>query len=357
MSSSYHHIRNNDDAYDFSAYACATEVDGEMFVEHDVTGIEVTVNSHRCMNEMVEINGCDNERVERFNDSEEERIIFTADGFDGIDVSLPINKDVSDDDNGPNFEKFRKYQLNKNFKFKWSMQFNSPDDFREENREWSVLNGREITFVKNESYRVRVECRDKCGFLMLCSKVGHKHTYSIKIIIDNHTCDRVLDSRFASSRWVAKAVVKKMKTSDTVRIWDIIQDMRHNYSVGITMSRAWKEKLIVKKIIKGDADKQYANLWRYVVELQRVNSWNTMKINVDRPNPSIQPRFKSFYFCFDGCKRGFINGCRPFVRLDGCHLKTKYDGQLLIIMGRDPNDQDFPLSFGVVETKIKDSWR
>lgn len=108
---------------------------------------------------------------------------------------------------------------------------------------------------------------------------------------------------------------------------------------------------------KGDADKQYANLWRYVVELQRVNSWNTMKINVERPNPSIQPRFKSFYFCFDGCKRGFINGCRPFVRLDGCHLKTKYDGQLLIVVGRDLNDQDFLLSFGVVETKIKDSWR
>ncbi|KAI5440921.1 hypothetical protein KIW84_010403 [Lathyrus oleraceus] len=39
------HIRNNDDAYDFAAYACATEVDGEMFVGHDVTGIEVTVKS------------------------------------------------------------------------------------------------------------------------------------------------------------------------------------------------------------------------------------------------------------------------------------------------------------------------
>lgn len=32
-------ISNNDDAYDFSAYACAIQVDGEMFVEHDITGI------------------------------------------------------------------------------------------------------------------------------------------------------------------------------------------------------------------------------------------------------------------------------------------------------------------------------
>lgn len=61
--------------------------------------------------------------------------------------------------------------------------------------------------MKYESYRVRVECRAKCGFLMLCSKVGHKHTYDIKTIVDNHTCARVLDNRFANSRWMAKADV------------------------------------------------------------------------------------------------------------------------------------------------------
>ncbi|KAI5405667.1 hypothetical protein KIW84_052433 [Lathyrus oleraceus] len=122
-------IRNNDDAYNFVAYACATEVDGKMFVEHDITNIE------------------------------DERTAATVDGFDGIDVSLPINEgtiviglltgskkkkweddeyvsdeldrydpNVSDDDNGPKFEKFRKDQLNRSFKFKWGMQFNSLDD-------------------------------------------------------------------------------------------------------------------------------------------------------------------------------------------------------------------------------------
>ena len=68
------------------------------------------------------------------------------------------------------FEKFRKKHLNKDFKFQWGMQFNSLDDFRYVIREWSVLNGREITFVKNESDRVRVVCRTNCGFLILCSK-------------------------------------------------------------------------------------------------------------------------------------------------------------------------------------------
>lgn len=80
-------------------------------------------------------------------------------------------------------------------------------------------------------------------------------------------------------------------------------------------------------------------IWRYVTELRRVCAGNTAKINVDKPNPSIQPRFCSFYFCFDGCRQGFTKACRPFVGVDSCHLKATYGGQLLIDVGRDPNDQ------------------
>ncbi|KAI5397886.1 hypothetical protein KIW84_063628 [Lathyrus oleraceus] len=57
------------------------EVDREMFVEHDVNDIEVTVKSPRCVNEMVELDGCDDEGVERFNDSEDERTTAIAYGF------------------------------------------------------------------------------------------------------------------------------------------------------------------------------------------------------------------------------------------------------------------------------------
>lgn len=63
-----------------------------MFVEHDVTGIKVVVKSSMCVNEMVELDRCDDEGVEGFNDNEDERTTAIADGFDGIDVSLPINE-------------------------------------------------------------------------------------------------------------------------------------------------------------------------------------------------------------------------------------------------------------------------
>lgn len=152
--------------------------------------------------------------------------------------------------------------------------------------------------------------------------MAHKHTSAIKTLVDTHTCARVLDNKHVNSKWVAKHVVKRMQTFDNVRIRDIVQDIRQNFAIGITVAKAWKDKLIAKKVVEGDTDNQYASIWRYAAELLKVNHGNTFKINVETPTPSIQPRFGSFYFCFDGCKKGFIKGCRPFVGVDGCHLKT-----------------------------------
>lgn len=89
----------------------------------------------------------------------------------------------------------------------------------------------------------------------------------------------------------------------------------------------------------------------------RVSKGNSIKINTERPLPTIQPRFESFYFCFEGLKQGFLSGCRPFIGVDGCHLKTQYGVILLIAVGRDANDQYYPLAFGVVEVENKESWR
>ncbi|XP_014511388.1 uncharacterized protein LOC106770077 [Vigna radiata var. radiata] len=61
--------------------------------------------------------------------------------------------------------------------------------------------------------------------------------------------------------------------------------------------------------------------------------------------------------CLDGCKKGFLGSYKPFIGVDGCHLKTSYGGQLLVAIGRDPNDQYFPLAFAMVENECKDTWR
>ena len=76
---------------------------------------------------------------------------------------------------------------------------------------------------------------------------------------------------------------------------------------------------------------------------------------MERPSIEMLPRFGSFYMCLEGPKFAFKKACRPLIGVDGCHLKSKFGGQLLIVVGRDPNDQYMPISFVVVETETKET--
>ena len=60
--------------------------------------------------------------------------------------------------------------------------------------------------------------------------------------------------------------------------------------------------------------------------------------------------------CLDACKRGFLQGCRPMIFIDGCHIKTRYRGQLLTDVVIDSNDCIFPIVVAVVEVEDKPNW-
>lgn len=59
----------------------------------------------------------------------------------------------------------------------------------------------------------------------------------------------------------------------------------------------------------------------------------------------------------DACKRGFLAGCRPIICLDGCHVKSKFGGQLLTVVGMDPNDCIYPIAFAIVEVESFVTWK
>lgn len=55
-------------------------------------------------------------------------------------------------------------------------------------------------------------------------------------------------------------------------------------------------------------------------------------------------------------REGFKFGCRPLISIDGCFVKGPYKGQLLCAVGRDGNENIYPIAFAVVEAKTKESW-
>ncbi|CAI8597113.1 unnamed protein product [Vicia faba] len=68
---------------------------GHLFVEHSQGGLYADDTKLNCVNEVNEMDGLEEEMVEGLDDSEDERATALLDGFEGIDVTLPLNEDVS----------------------------------------------------------------------------------------------------------------------------------------------------------------------------------------------------------------------------------------------------------------------
>jgi hypothetical protein len=62
------------------------------------------------------------------------------------------------------------------------------------------------------------------------------------------------------------------------------------------------------------------------------------------------------YVSLVATKKGFLEGCRPIIGIDGCFLKGSFKGQLLSAVGRDGNNNIYPIAFVVVKAEVKDSW-
>ena len=185
---------------------------------------------------------------------------------------------------------------------------------------------------------------------MMASKVGGRETFQIKTLVGRHRCGRVFGNKNANGDWIAQVLIDKFMNVGVMTVSQIIDEIKKTYSVGITPWRIGKAKQIVMDCLVGDGQRQYSRLHDYVAKLVRVKV-GIFKIKINQPQSSLPPRFGCFYMCLEGFKAR----CRPFIGVDGCHLKTTYGGQLLVAVGRDPNDQYYPLAFAAVENECKET--
>ncbi|KAK2654283.1 hypothetical protein Ddye_014139 [Dipteronia dyeriana] len=66
--------------------------------------------------------------------------------------------------------------------------------------------------------------------------------------------------------------------------------------------------------------------------------------------------FQRIFVCFEAQKRGFLEGCKPFIGIDGCHLKGPYGGVILSAVALDANSGLYPLAYCICEGETLLSW-
>ncbi|XP_075633372.1 uncharacterized protein LOC142605823 [Castanea sativa] len=127
-------------------------------------------------------------------------------------------------------------------------------------------------------------------------------------------------------------------------------------SVDLSISQVYRSRNAVRGLIIGNEEAQYGLLRNYAEMIRRIDVGSKVILETVMENENAEPKFKRMYIRYNAQKVGFLGGCRPFVGLDGCHLKGGFGGQLLSATAKDKNDNIFPVTMAVVEQETKDSW-
>ena len=107
--------------------------------------------------------------------------------------------------------------------------------------------------------------------------------------------------------------------------------------------------MVARGLIIGNEEAQYGLLRDYAEMIRRTDVGSKVIPQIEIENEDAESKFKRIYIWYNAQKVGFLGGCRPFVGLDGCHLKGRFGRQLLSATAKDGNDNIFPMAMAVVE--------
>ncbi|KAK8628568.1 hypothetical protein V6N13_009155 [Hibiscus sabdariffa] len=121
-----------------------------------------------------------------------------------------------------------------------------------------------------------------------------------------------------------------------------------DYVLIVPRSKLFRAKQLVLKTLQGNYSEQYSKIGSYVEEIRNTNPGSSVLCKLDGG------LFQRMYVSFKVCEVGLAH-CRPFISIDGCHLKGKFGGQLLSVVGVDANDCIFPIAYAAVEIENTDT--
>lgn len=261
---------------------------------------------------------------------------------------------------GPPNPKKRKVSKRKGSAYgqQWEVgqQFVNMAEFMEAVRDYGVTDRRGIQFVTNDGKRCQVCCEAGCPFYIWCSKDKNTDTCFIKTLVNQHLCTKPIYNKMASVKYLCDVFGERIRKNPQWKVKEMAETIKNELEIEVPRIKILRLRRAALEGVAEALKQHYSRVRDFGQELLASNPQNTVKISTTRLNETDPPKFKRFYICYHALKAGWKAGCRPFIGLDGCFLKTICGGQLLSAVGRDGNNQMFPICYAVVESENTESW-
>ncbi|KAK8605627.1 hypothetical protein V6N13_102403 [Hibiscus sabdariffa] len=266
-------------------------------------------------------------------------------GSDYIEYDEPGEYGKSDDDFGDQIcgaymgrgkkQVGHKYDLKCAFPlWEFGLRFEDHKQFKEAVRKYAIAKGVALRFKKSEPKRVRVCCKVGCPWSLFASMDKRYDYFLVKTYNPVHKCVRTYKNPILTSKHIENVFRDRILADPSMKVETLKQHCRKELGLYASFNKCQRARLNVLREKRGSYIEEYATLWGYAAELLHSNPGSTVFIQVHRDSDN-KVIFHRMYICFDALKKG----------------------ELLVAIGRDGNNQMFPVAWVVVEGEGKESWK
>ncbi|XP_048618309.1 uncharacterized protein LOC106381586 isoform X2 [Brassica napus] len=198
---------------------------------------------------------------------------------------------------------------------------------------------------------------EACGWKIYASILPKDKIWRVRLFVDNHTCEVNGECEMVKVPVIARLFVNKIREEPAYYMPMKIEELiMANWSISVSRPQCQAGRNKALKWIKSEHDQQFARLKDYAAEIVESNPGSSVEVDTFQ-NDEGQDVFNRIYICFDALRNTWKESCRPLIGLDGCFLKERIKGQLLVALGRDANNAIYPIAWAVVKVENNENWQ
>ncbi|KAH9715583.1 SWIM-type domain-containing protein [Citrus sinensis] len=244
-------------------------------------------------------------------------------------VEMVVNS--SDDDINVGSVKFTKYLEKHEYKL-------DADRIRQVLYEVMIRKKFNINIKYSELRINYATCKEAgCPWFVKGARLNDRNGFWLRGYQKKHECKLTKKSVKATSTWIAEMIKGHVATDANVKISLLKNYMQEKFRLKIEKLTMYRAREKVRILVNGDHSKGYEKLFQFAAAIHRAEPGAVCKVLCDAVTVPEKCLFQRFFVAFPAQRNAFLNGCRPFIGINGCHLKGKYGGVLLAVVASNAN--------------------
>ncbi|XP_015386640.2 uncharacterized protein LOC107177409 [Citrus sinensis] len=256
-----------------------------------------------------------------------------------------------------NYLEKHEYKLDANGVHRMGDVFRDVDYFRKVLHEVMVRKWFNINIKYSEPKRYYATCKEPdCPWFVNGARLNDRNGFWLRGYHKKHECRLTKKSVKVTSTWISEMIKGHVAIDANVKISLLRTYIQEKFRLKIEKLTMYRAREKARVLVYGDHSKGYEKLFQYAVAIHQADPAAICKVLCDAVSYPKKCLFKRFFVAFPAQKNAFLNGCRPFIGIDGCHLKGKYGGVLLAAIATDANKGIVPLAVFVCEIENIETW-